>query len=80
MNTSEISTPELDDKSWNIESNDDFKYGHRIGFLFGRVIGDYMTTYDKFPPEEGLFERRDILKSKIDDMKSSVLDHYFYYR
>ena len=80
MNTSEISTPELDDKSWNIESNDDFKYGHRIGFLFGIVIGDYMKTYDKLPPEEDLFEIRDILKSKIDEIKSSVLDHYFYYR
>ena len=80
MNTSEISTPELDDKSWNIENNDDFKYGHRIGFLFGIVIGDYMKTYDKFPPEEDLFEIRDILKSKIDEIKSSVLDHYFYYR
>jgi len=80
MNTSEISTPELDEKSWNIENNDDFKYGHRIGFLFGIVIGDYMATYDKFPPEEDLFEIRDILKSKIDEIKSSVLDHYFYYR
>ena len=80
MNTSEISTPELDDKSWNIENNDDFKYGHRIGFLFGIVIGDYMKTYDKFPPEEDLFEIRDMLKSKIDEIKSSVLDHYFYYR
>ena len=80
MNTSEISTPELDDKSWNIENNDDFKYGHRIGFLFGIVIGDYMKTYDKFPPEEDLFEIRDILKSKIDEIKSSVLDQYFYYR
>ena len=80
MNTSEISTPELDDKSWNIENNDDFKYGHRIGFLFGIVIGDYMKTYDKFPPEEDLFEIRDILKSKIDEIKSSILDHYFYYR
>ena len=80
MNTSEISTPELDDKSWNIENNDDFKYGHRIGFLFGIVIGDYMATYDKFPTEEDLFEIRDILKSKIDEIKSSVLDHYFYYR
>jgi len=80
MNTSEISTPELDDKSWNIENNDDFKYGHRIGFLFGIVIGDYMKTYDKFPPEEDLFEIRDILKSKIEEIKSSVLDHYFYYR
>jgi len=80
MNTSEISTPELDDKSWNIENNDDFKYGHRIGFLFGIVIGDYMKTYDKFPPEEDLFEIRDMLKSKIDEIKSSVLDQYFYYR
>jgi len=80
MNTSEISTPELDDKSWNIENNDDFKYGHRIGFLFGIVIGDYMKTYDKFPPEEDLFEIRDIVKSKIEEIKSSVLDHYFYYR
>jgi len=80
MNTSEISTPELDDKSWNIENSDDFKYGHRIGFLFGIVIGDYMKTYDKFPPEEDLFEIRDMLKSKIDEIKSSVLDQYFYYR
>ena len=80
MNTSEISTPELDDKSWNIENNDDFKYGHRIGFLFGIVIGDYMKTYDKFPPEEDLFEIRDMLRSKIDEIKSSVLDQYFYYR
>ncbi len=80
MNTSEISTPELDDKSWNIENNDDFKYGHRIGFLFGIVIGDYMKTYDKFPPEEDLFEIRDMLKSKIDEIKSSILDQYFYYR
>jgi len=80
MNTSEISTPELDDKSWNIENNDDFKYGHRIGFLFGIVIGDYMKTYDKFPSEEDLFEIRDMLKSKIDEIKSSILDQYFYYR
>ena len=80
MNTSEISTPELDDKSWNIESNDDFKYGHRIGFLFGIVIGDYMKTYDKFPSEEDLFAMSDMLKSKIDEIKSSVLDQYFYYR
>jgi len=80
MNTSEISTPELDDKTWNIENNDDFKYGHRIGFLFGIVIGDYMKTYDKFPPEEDLFEIRDMLRSKIDEIKSSVLDQYFYYR
>ena len=78
MNTSEISTPELDDKSWNIENNDDFKYGHRIGFLFGIVIGDYMKTYDKFLPEEDLCEIRDMLKSKIDEIKSSVLDQYFY--
>ena len=80
MNTSEISTPELDDKSWNIENNDDFKYGHRIGFLFGIVIGDYMKTYDKFPAEEDLFEISDMLKSKIDEIKSSILDQYFYYR
>jgi len=39
-----------------------------------------MATYDKFPPEEDLFEIRDILKSKIDEIKSSILDHYFYYR
>ena len=54
--------------------------GTGLVFLFGIVIGDYMTTYDKFPPEEDLFEIRDILKSKIDEIKSSVLDHYFYYR
>ena len=80
MNTSEISTPELDSKSWNIENNDEFKYGHRVGFLFGLIIGDYMTTYDKFPPEEDLFEIKDILKKRIDEIKSSVLDYYFYYR
>ena len=80
MKTPEISTPELDSKFWGIENDDEFKYGHRVGFLFGLIIGDYMSTYGKFPPKEELFEIKNILESNINEIKSSVLDYYFFYR
>ncbi len=80
MKTDEISSPELDQKIWGYENEDEFKHGHRAGFLFGLIIGDYMSTYSKFPPKDDLFEIKKILESRIDDIKSSVLDQYFFYK
>ncbi len=80
MKTDEISSPELDQKICGYENEDEFKHGHRAGFLFGLIIGDYMSTYNKFPPKDDLFEIKKILESRIDDIKSSVLDQYFFYK
>ncbi len=80
MKTDEISSPELDHQIWGYENEDEFKHGHRAGFLFGLIIGDYMSTYSKFPPKDELFEIKEILESHISEIKSSVLDHYFFYR
>ncbi len=80
MKTDEISSPELDQKIGGYENEDEFKHGHRAGFLFGLIIGDYMSTYNKFPPKDDLFEIKKILESRIDDIKSSVLDQYFFYK
>ncbi len=80
MKTDEISSPELDHQIWGYENEYEFKHGHRAGFLFGLIIGDYMSTYNKFPPKDDLFEIKKILESHIDDIKSSVLDQYFFYK
>ncbi len=80
LKSNEIVCPELDNKIWGYEHNDDFKHGHKAGFLFGLIIGDYMSTYSKFPPKDELFEIKKLVESRINEIKSSVLDLHFFYR
>jgi len=49
LKSNEISSPELKQKVWGYQYDDDFKYGHKAGFLIGLIIGDYMETYERFP-------------------------------
>ncbi len=80
LKSNEITCPELDNKFWGCEHDDDFKYGHKAGFLFGLIIGDYMSTYSKFPPKDDLLEIKKIVESCLNEIKSSVLDIFFFYR
>lgn len=56
LKSNEISSPELEHKTWGYENDDDFKYGHKAGFLIGLIIGDYMSTYERFPTSDELLE------------------------
>jgi len=80
LGSGEIASPELDHKIWGYENEDEFKHGHKAGFLFGLIIGDYMSTYSKYPPKDELLEIKKIVESRISEIKSSVLDHYFFYK
>ena len=80
LKSNEISSPELKQKVWEYEYDDDFKYGHKAGFLIGLIIGNYMETYKRFPSSDELIEIRKITESNLDEIKSSVLDHFFFYK
>ena len=81
LNSNEIKSPELEEKTWDYSVYDDnFKYGHKVGFLLGIIIGNYMNAYGKFPANDELLEIRKILEGRIDEIKNSVLDHYFFYK
>jgi len=79
LKTNEIKSPELEEKIWDYGVHDDnFKYGHKAGFLLGIIIGDYMNTYSKCPNNDELLEIRKILEGRLDEIKSSVLDQFFF--
>nr|AFD03140.1 hypothetical protein [uncultured bacterium W5-77b] len=80
LKSNEISSPELKQKIWEYEHDDDFKYGHKAGFLIGLIIGDYMKTYERFPSPDELIEIRKIIESHLDEIKDSILDHFFFYK
>jgi len=80
LKSNEISSPELKQKVWGYQNDDDFKYGHKAGFLIDLIIGDYMVTYERFPSSDELIEIRKILESHLDEIKASVLDHFFFYK
>ena len=80
LKSNEISSPELKQKVWEYQYDDDFKYGHKTGFLIGLIIGDYMKTYERFPSPDELIEIRKIIESHLDEIKNSVLDHFFFYK
>ena len=80
LKSNEISSRELKQKVWGYEFDDDFKYGHKAGFLIGLIIGDYMETYERFPSSNELIEIRKIIESHLDEIKGSVLDHFFFYK
>ncbi len=80
LKSNEISSPELKQKVWEYQNDDDFKYGHKAGFLIGLIIGDYMMTYERFPSSDELIEIRKIMESHLDEIKNSVLDHFFFYK
>jgi len=80
LKSNQISSPELKQKVWGYQYDDDFKYGHKAGFLIGLIIGDYMVTYERFPSPDELIEIRKILESHLDEIKDSVLDHFFFYK
>jgi len=80
LKSNEISSPELKQKVWEYQYDDDFKYGHKAGFLIGLIIGNYMETYKRFPSSDELIEIRKITESNLSEIKSSVLDHFFFYK
>ena len=80
LKSNQISSPELKQKVWGYQYDDDFKYGHKAGFLIGLIIGDYMKTYERFPSSDELIEIRKIIESHLDEIKDSVLDHFFFYK
>ncbi len=81
LKSNEIKSPELEEKIWDYSAYDDnFKYGNKVGFLLGIIIGNYMNAYGKFPAKDELFEIRKILEGRIDEIKNSILDHYFFYK
>jgi len=80
LKSNQISSPELKQKVWGYDNDDDFKYGHKAGFLIGLIIGGYMETYERFPSLDELIEIRKILESHLDEIKDSVLDHFFFYK
>jgi len=80
LKSNEISCPELEHKVWGYQDDDDFKYGHKAGFLLGLIIGDYMHTYERFPSSDELIEIRKIIESHLDEIKESTLDIFFFYR
>ncbi len=80
LKSNEISSPELKQKIWGYDHDDDFQYGHKAGFLIGLIIGDYMEAYERFPSLDELIEIRKIIESYLDEIKNSVLDHFFFYK
>jgi len=80
LKSNEISSPELEQKVWGYEYDDDFKYGHKAGFLIGLIIGNYMDTYERFPSSDELIEIRKIIESHLDEIKASTLDIFFFYK
>jgi len=80
LKSNEISSPELEQKVWGYQDDDDFKYGHKAGFLIGLITGNYMDTYERFPSSDELIEIRKIIESHLDEIKHSVLDHFFFYK
>ena len=61
LKSNEISSPELKQKVWGYQYDDDFKYGHKAGFLIGLIIGDYMETYQRFLSSHELIEIKKII-------------------
>ena len=80
LKSNEISSPELKQKVWEYQYDDDFKYGHKAGFLIGLIIGNYMEIYERFPSSDELIEIKKIMESHLDEIKNSVLDHFFFYK
>ena len=81
LKSNEIKSPELEEKIWDYGVYDDnFKYGHKAGFLLGIIIGNYMNTYSKFPSNDELLEIRKIVEERLDEIKNSVLDEFFFYK
>ncbi len=80
LKSNEISSPELKQKVWEYQYDDDFKYVHKAGFLIGLIIGEYLEIYERFPSSDELIEIRKILESHLDEIKDSVLDHFFFYK
>ncbi len=80
LKSNEISSPELKQKVWGYDHDDDVKYGHKAGFLIGLIIGEYMDTYQRFPSPDELIEIRKIIESYLDEIKNSVLDQFFFYK
>ncbi len=80
LKSNEISSPELEQKVWGYHDDDDFKYGHKAGFLIGLITGSYMDTYERFPSSDELIEIRKIIESHLDEIKESTLDIFFFYR
>ncbi len=80
LKSNEISSPELKQKVWEYQDDDDFKYGHKAGFLIGLIIGSYMDTYERFPSSDELIEIRKIIESHLDEIKGSTLDIFFFYK
>ena len=81
LKSNEIKSPELEEKIWDYSVYDDnFKYGNKVGFLLGIIIGNYMNTYSKFPSNDELLEIRKIVEERLDEIKNSVLDEFFFYK
>ncbi|MCH9040538.1 MAG: hypothetical protein IIB80_00020 [Thaumarchaeota archaeon] len=81
LKSNEIKSPELEEKIWGYEAyNDNFKYGHKAGFLLGIIIGNYLNTYSKCPDNDELLEIRKIVEERLDEIKNSVLDQYFFHK
>ncbi|GFN40590.1 MAG: hypothetical protein YK1309IOTA_2050004 [Marine Group I thaumarchaeote] len=39
-----------------------------------------MVTYERFPSPDELIEIKKILESHLNEIKDSVLDHFFFYK
>ncbi len=79
LKSNEISSPELKQKVWGYEFDDDFKYGHKAGFLIGLIIGDYIEIYERFPSSDELIEIRKILESFHSTITTCLRPQYLFH-
>ena len=75
-----IQTPECEKDHWKYNSEDDFKYGHKAGVVFGIVLGYYIAKYGKIPPEDDMMEMTKLVELRKDEIKKSFADIHFFYK
>lgn len=75
-----IQTHECERKFWNYNSNDDFKYGHKVGVILGITLGYYIAKYGKHPSDEDLTEMTEMVESRKEEIKKSFSDIRFSYK
>ncbi len=75
-----IQTHECKKEFWNYSSEDDFKYGHKVGVVLGITLGYYIAKYGKVPSEEDLTEITEMVEARRDEIKKSFADILFFYK
>jgi len=69
-----IQTHECGKEFWNYHSDDDFKYGHKVGVVLGITLGYYIAKYGKAPSDEDLTEITEMVESRKEEIKKSFSD------